>query len=437
MRIAVFGLGYVGSVSAACFCRLGHEIIGVDTNSLKVKMINNGKSPVLERGLSELIETFVAEGRLRATEDVREAVEFADVSLICVGTPSYATGEISVTHVANALQQLGHQLKNKNKYHVIALRSTLLPDVFVNELLPQLIQSSGKEIGVDYGVALYPEFLREGTAISDFLNPPKVVIGELDQRSGDVIFELNKSIQAPIFRTDLTTAGMVKYVDNCYHALKIVFANEVGRMCQSLKIDSNKVMEVFCSDRKLNISTAYLKPGFAFGGSCLPKDVRAFTYKAKQLDVVVPMLNSLLESNNEHIRLLINKLISLDSKQLGFIGLAFKEGTDDLRESPIVEVIERMIGKGYSVSIYDENVMLSNLMGANRAFIEKEIPHISRLMTDNVRKVIAASEVVVVSQKAPDLTESLMSLTKEKTVIDLVGSIENPAALDGQYLRLC
>jgi len=301
MKIAIFGLGYVGSVSAACFCELGHEVIGVDINSLKVYMINQGKNPVVEPGLQPLIKKYVEQGCLRATEDVREAIEFADVSLVYVGTPSLMNGQLDISHVENVFSQIGAEFSKLNKYHVVALRSSLLPDAFFNELLPKLIQTAKKEIGKDFGIAVYPEFLREGTAIADFFEPPKVVIGEYDERSGDVICELNKEFNAPIFRTDFANAGMVKYVDNSFHALKIGFANEVGRICQRLKIDSHKVMEIFCSDHKLNISIAYLKPGFAFGGSCLPKDVRAISYKAKQLDIEVPLLNHVMQSNDEHI----------------------------------------------------------------------------------------------------------------------------------------
>ncbi|MFQ6116149.1 MAG: UDP-glucose dehydrogenase family protein [bacterium] len=437
MKIAIFGLGYVGSVSAACFCKLGHKVIGVDTNKLKVETINQGKCPIIEPGLDDLIAQQVRKGNLLATEDVEEALKFAEVSLVCVGTPALSNGQIDLSHVISVFRQIGEQLLRTQKYHVVALRSTILPDAFVEELLPELIKQAGKPPGQAYGVCIYPEFLREGTAIEDFFNPPKVVIGELDQRAGDLLQDLNKNLNAPLFRCDIPTACMVKYVDNSFHALKVSFANEIGRICKRLDINSQKVMDIFCSDRKLNISEAYLKPAFAFGGSCLPKDVRALTYKAKHLDIEAPVLNNLLLSNDIHKQLLIDTLVALQKKRLGFLGLSFKEGTDDLRESPIVQVIERMLGKGYTVSIFDENVKLSHLIGANRAFIQNEIPHISKLMRESVQAVVEESEVLVVSQNSSHFSDLLKKLKSDQILIDLVNAIRNPELLNGQYQPFC
>lgn len=437
MRIAVFGLGYVGSVSAACYCRLGHEVVGVDSNPLKVQMINEGQSPVIEPGLTESISEYVQAGSLRATASVRDAVRFADLSLICVGTPSLPSGQLDASHVLTVFGQIGEVLRKYHKYHVLALRSTLLPDTFTGTVLPEFMNQSGLTPGKSVGVCVFPEFLREGSAIKDFFDPPKIVIGEMDKKSGDLLEKLNADLQAPVFRCELAVACMVKYVDNSFHALKVNFANEIGRLCKELEIDSYKVMDIFCKDKKLNISTAYLKPGFAFGGSCLPKDVRALTYKAKHLDLELPMLENVVRSNEAHIQRLVNMLVSLSKKNLGFLGLSFKENTDDLRESPIVHVIESMIGKGYSIAIYDNNVKLANLMGANRAYIENEIPHISSLIRDSVKEVIEESEIIIVSQKSPEFSSIAHSLKDGQLLIDLVKAVKNPEAFDGRYECFC
>lgn len=437
MKLAVFGLGYVGSVSAACFCKLGHEVIGIDVNPVKVQMINDGKSPVIEPGLTDLISKFVQKGRLKATTNIEEAIVFADVSLVCVGTPSLANGELNVEHVLSVFRQIGEHLKKTKKYHVVALRSTMLPDAYLEQVIPELIKAAEVELGEKFGVCAFPEFLREGTAIKDFFDPPKIVIGEIDKKSGDLLEELNRGIEAPLFRCELQTACMVKYVDNSFHALKVDFANEIARICKPMAIDSYKVMEIFCSDEKLNISSAYLKPGFAFGGSCLPKDVRALTHKAKHLDVEVPILSNLLRSNEIHYQQLVDTLVDLNKKKLGFLGLSFKEDTDDLRESPIVQVIESMIGKGFSVSIFDENVKLASLIGANKAYIENEIPHISKLIRDSVETVVSESDVVIISQKHPKFSQVTETLTNGEIVIDLVKAIQNPSPLSSQYKRFC
>lgn len=437
MKLAVFGLGYVGSVSAACFCKLGHEVIGIDVNPDKVQMINDGKSPVIEPALADLISQYAQTGQLRATTSAEEAIDFADISLVCVGTPSLQNGQLNVSHVISVFGQIGEQLKHKKVYHVVALRSTMLPDAFLNEVISKIVQSAGTQPGDSYGICAFPEFLREGTAIKDFFDPPKIVIGEADKRAGDLLEELNQGIEAPLFRCELSTACMVKYVDNSFHALKIDFANEIARICKPLAIDSYKVMEIFCSDEKLNISPAYLKPGFAFGGSCLPKDVRALTYKAKHLDVEVPVLSNLLLSNEIHIQQLVDTLLALNKKNLGFLGMSFKEDTDDLRESPIVRVIENMIGKGFSISIFDENVKLANLIGANKAYIQNEIPHISKLIRESVDAVVEESEVIVVAQKNPKFSQAAESLANGKILIDLVKAIQTPDALNSQYKRFC
>ncbi len=437
MKLAVFGLGYVGSVSAACFCKLGHEVIGIDINPVKVQMINDCQSPVIEPGLTDLITKFVQEGRLRATTNIEEAIAFADISLVCVGTPSLGNGQLNVEHVVSVFGQIGEQLKNKEEYHVVALRSTMLPDAYMEQVIPELIKATGAELGEKFGVCAFPEFLREGTAIKDFFDPPKIVIGEIDKKSGDMLEELNRGIEAPLFRCELQIASMVKYVDNSFHALKVDFANEISRICKPMAIDSYKVMEIFCSDEKLNMSPAYLKPGFAFGGSCLPKDVRALTHKAKHLDVEVPVLSNLLRSNEIHCQQLVDTLVGLNKKKLGFLGLSFKEDTDDLRESPIVQVIESMIGKGFSVSIFDENVKLANLIGANKTYIQNEIPHISKLIKDSVEIVVSESDVIVVSQKHPKFSQISGMLTNGEIVIDLVKAVQDPDTLNSQYRRFC
>ena len=420
MKISIFGLGYVGSVSAACFAREGHEVIGVDVNPLKVEIINEGRSPIVEPHLNELMTEGVKAGRLRATTDGAEAIAASDVSLVCVGTPGNSNGSLDLTHIKNACKQIGVALASVDREHVVVIRSTLLPGSIERHVIPTLEVYSGKRAGKDFGVAINPEFLREGSSVYDFDNPPFTLIGADDEHVASLVGHLYARLNAPLFTLRIKEAEMVKYACNCFHALKVAFANEIGNICKPLEVDSHRVMEVFCQDTKLNLSPYYLKPGFAFGGSCLPKDLRAITYKAKELDVDVPLLSSVLQSNERQIERAINMVLQTGRKNIGVLGLSFKQGTDDLRESPIVTVIERLLGKGLRVSIYDRDVQLARVFGANKQYIEREIPHISELMRPEIESVVSTSEVIVIANKSDEYRQIAESLRSDQTVIDLV-----------------
>ena len=426
MKLSIFGLGYVGSVSAACFARDEHQVIGVDVNPLKVEIINEGRSPIVEPHLNELIRDAVQGGRLRATTDAAEAIAASDASLVCVGTPGNANGSLDLTHIKNSCKQIGVALSSIDRFHVVVIRSTLLPGSIERHVIPTLEVYSGKRAGKDFGVAINPEFLREGSSVYDFDNPPFTLIGADDENVSSLVGHLYARLNAPLFTLRIKEAEMVKYACNCFHALKVAFANEIGSICKPLEVDSHRVMEVFCQDTKLNLSPYYLKPGFAFGGSCLPKDLRAITYKAKELDVNVPLLNSVLSSNDHQIEKAINMVLQTGSKQIGVLGLSFKQGTDDLRESPIVTVIERLLGKGLRVAIYDRDVQLASVFGANKQYIEKEIPHISELMKPGLEDVVKASEVIVIANKSEEFRSITDSLRNDQTVIDLVRLFESP-----------
>jgi GDP-mannose 6-dehydrogenase len=424
MDIAVIGLGYVGCVSAACLAQMGHNIIGVDVNETKVNMINDGLSPIIEKNLGSIVKDQVATGRLRATRDIDKAVLQSGIVFICVGTPSRANGSLNTEYIERVCAEIGKALARKEDYCTIALRSTVLPGIAESVVIPLLEEYSGKKAGEDFGFALNPEFLREGSSVYDFYHPPKTIIGELDKRSGDTIASIYATIEAPLFRLDLGEAAMVKYADNSFHAVKVAFANEIGRICKLYNIDSRMVMDVFTKDVKLNLSSYYLKPGFAFGGSCLPKDLRAIIHTANQNDVEVPLLKGAIESNVKHIEHALQMVKGDGRKKVGILGLSFKGGTDDLRESPVVAIVEQLIGKGYSVRIFDKNVSLARLMGANKEYIEREIPHIARLMCDSVHEVIRQSDVLVIGNKAHEHEKIFDQVMDGQVVIDFMG-LEN------------
>jgi GDP-mannose 6-dehydrogenase len=420
MRVSVFGLGYVGAVSAGCLSADGNQVIGVDKNKTKVDLINGGRSPIIETGIDALVQQGVAAGSLRATTDSADAVQGSDLSLVCVGTPSESNGSLNLQHVRNVCADIGSALADLSRYHAVVIRSTVLPGTMREVVIPALETASGKRAGKDFGICFNPEFLREGTAIKDYHQPPKTVVGEFDARAGDQLLELYAGLPGPVIRTSLETAEMVKYVDNTWHALKVGFANEIGSICKPLGIDSVEVMQIFCQDTKLNISPYYLRPGFAFGGSCLPKDVRALRYKAKTLDVEVPILNSILPSNNAHVQRGLDMVFAHGKRRVGVLGFSFKAGTDDLRESPIVELIERLIGKGYALELYDQNVNLAKLTGANRDYILNHIPHIASLMRDSIEQVLNHAEIVVIGNSAPEFLQIAARLRPDQHVLDLV-----------------
>ena len=438
MRIAVMGLGYVGAVSGACLAEMGHHVIGVDPNLVKVKMLNDGNPPVIEKGFKEVLERAVKSGRLSATSDWKGTVQETELALVCVGTPSRSNGSIDLKYVKRVAEHIGEALRTKPGYYVVAVRSTVFPGTVEETVIPVLEKHSGKKAGKDFGVCMMPEFLREGSSVHDFYDPPKTVIGQLDERSGEGLAAIFREIKAPLIRTEIRIAEMLKYSDNCFHALKVAFANEIGNICKRFEFDSHKVMEIFCMDTKLNLSPYYLKPGFAFGGSCLPKDLRALTYEAKMHDIETPVLNSILDSNKKHILTVVKKLIEYKGRALGFLGLSFKGGTDDLRESPIVELVETMIGKGFAVKIYDEYVSIAKLMGANKEYIEKEIPHISSLMCDSAKELIRGSDVIVVGNSGTGFKESLLSeMHADQVVVDLVRILGNTDKVPGEYYGIC
>jgi GDP-mannose 6-dehydrogenase len=420
-RIAVFGLGYVGCVSAAAFAKLGHDVVGVDTNPDKVDGIAAGKSPVLEPGLEELVAEAVASGTLRATTDGETAMADADLALICVGTPSRANGSTATEGIERVSETIGRGLARREpgRRATVVLRSTSLPGTTEELVGPIVERESGLRRGEGFGLAMNPEFLREGSSLTDFFAPPKTVIGELDTGSGDAVARIYEQIPGPVFRVPVRVAEMVKYADNAFHATKIAFANEIGTLSRQLGLDSHEVMEVFCADTKLNISPAYLRPGFAFGGSCLPKDLRALVHAGRRYDLQLPLLENVISSNESHLRRAADVIVASGRKRVGLFGLSFKPGTDDLRESPLVELAERLLGKGFELRIYDPTVSLSRLVGANRAYVEEHIPHLSRLLAESAGEVFAHAEVIVVGAVTPELLEELPRL-EGRLLLDLV-----------------
>jgi len=436
LKISIFGLGYVGTVSAGCLAREGHEVIGVDPVRTKVDLVNAGRSPVIEAEIGEIIATAVKSGSLRATADQGQALRETELSFVCVGTPSQVNGNLDVAYVRRVCELIGQTLKTKSTRHTVVIRSTILPGTMHGIVIPVLEEYSGKKAGVDFGVCNNPEFLREGSAVMDFNFPPKIVIGELDRASGDTLAALNANLDAPLIRTDLRTAEMVKYIDNSWHALKIGFANEIGNLCKSLSIDSHKAMDIFCQDKKLNISPAYLLPGFAFGGSCLPKDIRALAYKAKSHDLELPILSSILPSNELQVRRGLKLIMDKGHNRVGVLGFSFKAGTDDLRESPMIEIIERLLGKGYDLRIYDKNVNVASLVGANRDFILNRIPHISKLMVGNIDAVLNHAETVVIGNNDPDFRSVTEQMREGQCMVDFV-RITNSGGKNGRYDGIC
>jgi GDP-mannose 6-dehydrogenase len=428
--VSVFGLGYVGCVSAACLASRGHRVVGVDVNPAKMEFLRQGRSPVVEEEIGDLTAKVVAAGNLAVMTDTHEAVLNTDISLVCVGTPSAAGGALSTTSLVDVTAKIGASLGDMDRWHVVVYRSTMVPGTCEDLLIPQLERASGKRAGVDFGVCVNPEFLREGTSVRDFRNPPKTVVGETDSRSGEMVLGLYEGLPGPRFQVPIAVAEMTKYVDNSFHALKIGFANEVGAICAALGLDSHAVMDIFLSDTKLNISPSYLRPGFAFGGSCLPKDVRALTHTARRNDVDVPLLANLLVSNETHMRRAIDLVVADGRRKVGMFGLAFKMGTDDLRESPLVELAERLIGKGFDIRFHDANVRLSRLIGANRTYIDERLPHIGDLLMDDVDSVLEHGEILIAGSSAPEVADAIARAEPDQLIIDLV-RLPNAAHLRG------
>ena len=437
MNVSVFGLGYVGSVSAASFAADGHTVIGVDVNPDKVASLNEGRSPIVEKGLDELIRAGSANGSLRATTSTEEAVHASDLSLLCVGTPSRKNGSLDLTYLERVCEQIGTALKQKDAYHVVVVRSTVLPGSTHELVIPTLERASGKQYGTGFGVTVNPEFLREGTAIQDFRNPPLTLVGHNYKSDAAPTEALYGRIDAPLVNTSIRTAEMIKYASNTWHALKVCFANEIGNLCKRVGIDSHEVMDIFCRDEKLNLSSYYMKPGFAFGGSCLPKDVRALQYRAKEVDLQMPVIQAILGSNQLQIQHALEQVTESGRKRVGLLGFSFKAGTDDLRESPIVILAEALLGKGYDLRIYDRNVSIARLVGANKEYINTQIPHLSSLLCESIDDVLDHAEVVVVGNAAPEFSDALKRTRPDQVIVDLVRVQADRADIPGQYQGIC
>ncbi len=441
MKVAVFGLGYVGCVTAACLASRGHSVLGTDVSSFKVQAINQGRSPIVEPGLEDLIGRMVHTGMLRATTRADEAVRHSDVALVCVGTPSNRNGSQDTSYIERVFEEIGEALRDRQDRYVVALRSTVLPGTTDGIALPILERASGKTIGREVGLCFNPEFMREGTSLKDFYEPPFTIIGAGDPASGRVLSSLYEGIeglQGPLINTEIRTAEMVKYISNAFHALKVAFGNEIGNLCKSLGIDGQHAMDILCQDTKLSISPTYLRPGFAFGGSCLGKDLRAILYQAKMNDLYLPVLSAVLPSNDFQVRRAVDMVQETGKRRVGLLGLAFKANTDDLRESPHVTLAETLLGKGYQVRVLDEKVSLSRLYGANKTYIEQEIPHISSLMCSTVDELVQDSEVLIIGDRSEAAIDALAMAGEDVTIIDLVGLAQNiPAGSTVCYRGIC
>jgi GDP-mannose 6-dehydrogenase len=430
-KISVIGLGYVGAVTAACLASKGYSVVGVDVNPTKVAMLDSGQSPVLEPGMDQLVQESRSASRLHATTDAAAAIRDTEISFVCVGTPSLRNGKLDLSGVERSCQEVGEALRSKKGFHLIVLRSTILPGTSETLAIPVIEKASGKRAGVDFAVCTNPEFTREGCAVADFLNPAMTVLGASDPEHLAMLREIYKWVPGRVFETSLRTSEMVKYICNIFHALKVSFGNEVGVLCKEMGVDAQAVMEIVTSDTKLNISPAYLMPGFAFGGSCLPKDVRAMTYRAKELDQNLPLLGSIMSSNEAHIERAVEAILRSRKKKIGVLGLSFKAKTDDLRESPMVHLIKRLLGEGSQILIWDRDVTLGQLVGSNRQYIENEIPHIGSLLRNDIEDVVKGSEIVVIGTNGLDGDALHASLVQGQTIIDLVHP-RKPAHVNGQ-----
>jgi GDP-mannose 6-dehydrogenase len=435
MRIAVFGLGYVGSVTAACFAKMGHKVIGVDVSELKVDAVNAGHSPVTEDGLEEMMGRAVRQKRLRATLSATEAVTRSDLSLIAVGTPSQADGSVDLGAVKAAARQIGRGLRTVRRFHTVTLRSTVPPGTTAHVVIPLLERASGKKAGRDFGVCFHPEFLREGSSVQDFFHPPKTVIGAGDERCAKVLARLWRPIRAPLFVTSIEVAEMLKYTDNAFHALKICFANEIGSVAKSCGADSRQVMDIFARDTQLNISALYLQPGFAFGGPCLPKDVRALCAVARTNRVALPLVEAILNSNARHLERAARLILATGKKRIGVLGLAFKGGTDDLRESPAVALVRELLRAKRKVSIFDPKIQVERLLGANRAYYESQLPALPRLLASSFEDLLRASDVIVVAENSAEFRNRAPQF-KNKIVVDLVHLLPQKEGTGSHYYRL-
>src|SRR5207302_7400638 len=436
--ISVFGLGYVGTVTAACLAHMGHNVIGVDLSPTKVEAMQAGRSPIVEPRVGTLISEAHAAKRLQATSDSESAVKNSEISFLCVGTPSLRNGKLDLGHIEPVCRDIGQVLKTKDAFHLVVLRSTVLPGTAEKIVVPTLEKASGKKLGKDFGVCVNPEFMREGTAVADFLEPSMTVIGASDPAHSAILADLYGWVPGRVFQTTFTTAEMVKYVCNAWHAVKVGFANEIGTLAKHQNVDAEAVTEIFTADTKLNVSPTYLKPGFAFGGSCLPKDVRALTYRAKELDLSLPLLESVMPSNDEHLERAVELVLETGKKKIGMLGISFKAATDDLRESPQVQLVKRLLGEGRQLKIWDDNVSLGRLIGSNRQYIEEVIPHVGSLLCPDLASALAQAEVVVIGTRGIDRATLSRQIEPGQIVIDLV-NLEKARRIEhsGSYEGIC
>jgi len=436
-KVSVFGLGYVGSVTAACLASKGNYVVGVDLSPSKVEQLAAGQTPIVEPNMKELVQAAHAASRLHASSDSTAAVMETEISFLCVGTPSLRSGKLDLGHVEPVCREIGKVLRHKNAFHLVVLRSTVLPGTAENIVIPALEQSSGKRIGDHFGVCVNPEFMREGSAVADFLEPSMTIIGAAEPRHATLLRELYSWAPGRIFETSFRSAEMVKYVCNAWHAVKVAFANEVGALAKELHVDAEMVTEIFTADNKLNISPSYLKPGFAFGGSCLPKDVRALNYRAKELDLKLPLFESIMPSNDEHLKRAIDMVLASDKRKVAILGLSFKAATDDLRESPQVQLVKHLLGEGRTLKIWDDNVSLGRLIGSNREYIEHAIPHIGSLLVTDLAQCLHEAEVVVIGTRGVSRDQLQPHLRPDHVVIDLVNVEKSRRPEFGHYEGIC
>ncbi len=436
--ISVFGLGYVGTVTAACLAHMGHNVIGVDLSSTKVEAMQSGRSPIVEPRVGTLISETHAAGRLHATSDSSQAVLNSEISFLCVGTPSLRNGKLDLGHIEPVCREIGEVLRNKSAFHLVVLRSTVLPGTAETIVVPALEKASGKTMGQDFGVCVNPEFMREGTAVADFLEPAMTIIGAADRYHSGLLREIYKWAPGRIFETSFRSAEMTKYVCNAWHAVKVAFANEVGTLARELGVDAESVVEIFTADNKLNISPSYLKPGFAFGGSCLPKDVRALNYRAKELDLELPLFQAIMASNDEHLERAVQMVLATGKKKIALLGLSFKAATDDLRESPQVQLAKRLLGEGRALKIWDDNVSLGQLIGSNRQYIDEVIPHVGSLLCPELDEALQGAEVVVIGTRGIDRSTLSQKIHPGQMVIDLVNHEKaRRVEYGGPYQGIC
>ncbi|MFT4074402.1 MAG: nucleotide sugar dehydrogenase [Asticcacaulis sp.] len=436
-RVSVFGIGYVGAVTAACICKDGFAVHAVDISPQKAAALGKGISPIVEPGLPELLAEAVHEGLLTAGTDADYAIQNTDISFICVGTPSLRSGNLDLSYVAAVAEDIGQAIRHKEEYHSIVMRSTMLPGSMDQTVIPILERASGKKAGIDFGLAYYPEFLREATAIADYEDPAVVIMGVEDDATLFTLRQINHRLTSPEFIVDIRTAEAIKYANNCWHATKISFANEIGNIAKAAGIDGHKIMEAVCADRRLNISPVYMKPGMAFGGSCLPKDLRALRYRARSLEVTTPLLDAVAESNQIQIDRAFHMIAATGRKNIAMLGLSFKAGTDDLRESPLVEIAERLHGKGYKIKIFDENVRYSSLMGANLSYVQAHLPHLADLMVGSIDEASEFADILVVGNSDLRFGEAIVRKREDQLVVDFVRVSKEVRSNDVDYAGLC